>query len=56
MSSGIKEIPSRIMIVGGGRIGLSLAMTLEKNYKVKVLEQDHTKCESIAKDLNKAIV
>ena len=31
-------------------------MTLEKNYKVKVLEQDHTKCESIAKDLNKAIV
>jgi len=33
-----------------------LAMTLEKNYKVKVLEQDHTKCESIAKDLNKAIV
>ena len=50
------DTTSRIMIVGGGRIGLSLAMTLEKHYKVKVLEQDHTKCESIAKDLNKAIV
>ncbi len=50
------DTTSRIMIVGGGRIGLSLAMTLEKNYKVKVLEQDHTKCELIAKDLDKAIV
>ena len=50
------DTTSRIMIVGGGRIGLSLAMTLEKNYKVKVLEQDHRKCESIAKDLDKAIV
>ena len=50
------DTTSRIMIVGGGRIGLSLAMNLEKHYKVKVLEQDHTKCESIAKDLSKAIV
>ena len=32
------DTSSRIMIVGGGRIGLSLAMTLEKNYKVKVLK------------------
>ena len=47
---------SRIMIVGGGMIGFSLASSLENNYKVKVLETSLERCETLSKDLNKTIV
>ena len=47
---------SRIMIVGGGMIGSSLASSLENKYKVKVLETSLERCEMLSKDLNKAIV
>ena len=47
---------SRIMIVGGGMIGFSLASSLENKYKVKVLETSLERCEMLSKDLNKAIV
>ena len=46
---------SRIMIVGGGMIGSSLASSLENKYKVKVLETSLERCEMLSKDLNKAI-
>ena len=47
---------SRIMIIGGGRIGFALALHLEKSYKVKLIEVSHAKCESLSKELDKSIV
>ena len=40
---------SRIMIVGGGMIGSSLASSLENKYKVKVLETSLERCEMLSK-------
>ena len=50
------ETFSRIMIVGGGKIGYSLAKELENNYKVKLIDSDHEKCEKLSRDLDKTIV
>lgn len=42
---------SKVMIAGGGNIGLRLAKGLEKNYQVKVIESDRKRCEELAHQL-----
>lgn len=47
----------RIMILGGGEIGVELAQSLEKkDIKTKLIEHDEQKCEEIAGKLEKTIV
>jgi len=46
----------RIMIAGGGNIGLSLARLLEKDYQVKVIELDQKQAEIASESLKNAIV
>ncbi len=46
----------RIMIAGGGNIGLRLAKSLEKRYEVKLIEGRRERAEQLASELNKAIV
>lgn len=46
----------KIMIAGGGNIGLLLAKTLQKDYQVKVIERNRRRAERIADILDNAIV
>ena len=46
----------RIMIAGGGNIGLRVAKSLEKRYDVKVIDNDPRRAELVAGELNKALV
>lgn len=41
----------RVMIVGGGRVGLRLARELAGRYEVKIFERDHKRCEYLASEL-----
>ncbi|QHE84095.1 Trk system potassium transporter TrkA [Hydrogenophaga sp. BPS33] len=41
----------RIMIAGGGKVGLRLARSLEGQCEVKILERDRTRCEYLASQL-----
>ena len=50
------DIYSRIMIVGGGKIGYSLAKELEASYKIKIIDSDKQKCKELSKKLDKTIV
>ena len=50
------DIYSRIMIVGGGKIGFSLAKELESNYKIKLVDSNKEKCKELSKNLDKTIV
>ena len=47
---------SRIMIIGGGKIGFALAQSLEEDYKVKIIDPDKDRCEVLSKELNRTIV
>ena len=47
---------SRMMIVGGGKIGFALAKTLEEDYKIKVIDPSDDRCEVISNQLNRTIV
>lgn len=52
-----KEKPSRrIMLAGGGNIGRRLAESLSKNYQVKILERDAKRGDTLASELDNAIV
>lgn len=42
----------RLMIAGGGRVGLRLARLLQKDYRVKLIEQDPLRCEYLASQLS----
>ena len=47
---------SRMMIVGGGKIGLALAKGLEEDYKIKVIDPSSDRCEILSNHLNRTIV
>jgi trk/ktr system potassium uptake protein len=46
----------RIMIAGGGNIGLRLGAALERDYTVKVIEYSKKRCELLSSKLNRALV
>jgi len=50
------DIYSRVMIVGGGKIGYSLAKELEDDYKIKLIDSNKDKCKKLSKNLDKTIV
>jgi trk system potassium uptake protein TrkA len=46
----------RVMIAGGGNIGLRLAFALEKDYSVRVIERDKRRCEVLGARLGSTLV
>ena len=46
----------RIMLVGGGNIGMRLAKSLEHDYQVKLIEHNAERARDIAEQLDKVIV
>ena len=46
----------RIMIVGGGNIGRRLALALEREYQVKLIEHNKKSCERLAGELSHTLV
>ncbi len=46
----------RVVIAGGGNIGLRLALALEQTNQVKIIERDPSRARTISEQLNKAIV
>lgn len=46
----------RVMIAGGGNIGLRLARALERDYSVRVIEHNKLRGEFLAATMNKALV
>ncbi|HEU0187323.1 MAG TPA: Trk system potassium transporter TrkA [Gallionellaceae bacterium] len=46
----------RVMIVGGGNIGRRLALALENDYQVKLIEYNKKACEKLASELSKTLV
>lgn len=46
----------RVMIVGGGNIGRRLALALEKEYQVKLIEHNKKSCERLAGELSHTLV
>src|SRR5690606_13491590 len=46
----------RIMIAGGGNIGLRLAQAIEPYFSVKVIEYNKARCESLAEMLSNSVV
>jgi trk system potassium uptake protein len=47
---------SRVMIAGGGNIGLRLARAVERDYSVKIIEFDKRRCEMLSTRLDRALV
>jgi trk system potassium uptake protein TrkA len=47
---------SRVMIAGGGNIGLRLARAVERDYAVKIIEYDKRRCEILSTRLDRALV
>jgi trk system potassium uptake protein TrkA len=46
----------RVMIVGGGNIGLRLARALERDYQVKLIEHNKKTCQKLAGELTRTLV
>ncbi|MCX7098252.1 MAG: Trk system potassium transporter TrkA [Methylococcales bacterium] len=46
----------RIIIAGGGHVGKRLALALEKDYQVKIIEKDPVRAKKIANDLHNSVV
>lgn len=46
----------RVVIAGGGNIGVRLALALEQTNQVKIIERDPLRARQISEQLNKAIV
>lgn len=46
----------RVMIAGGGNIGMRLAENIEKRYQVKIIERNPRRCTFLSEHLSKAIV
>jgi trk system potassium uptake protein TrkA len=52
----LEEPVRRVVIAGGGNIGLRLALALEQKNQVKIIERDPRRAKLISEQLNKAIV
>jgi len=52
----IEDPVRRVVIAGGGNIGVRLALALEQNNQVKIIERDRKRARQISEQLNKAIV
>lgn len=52
----LDEPVRRVVIAGGGNIGVRLAKSLEGTNQVKVIERDWTRARQVSEQLNKAIV
>ncbi|MCZ6892526.1 MAG: Trk system potassium transporter TrkA [Gammaproteobacteria bacterium] len=52
----LDEPVRRVIIAGGGNIGMRLALALEQTNQVKIIERDSRRARSISESLNKAIV
>ena len=52
----IEDPVRRVVIAGGGNIGVRLALALEQTNQVKIIERDAKRARSISEQLNKAIV
>lgn len=46
----------RIIIAGGGHVGKRLALALENDYQVKVIEKNASRAQKIAYDMRKALI
>ncbi len=46
----------RVMIAGGGNIGVRLAQAIEPDFSVKVLEYSKSRCEELAETLHRSVV
>ena len=46
----------RIIIAGGGNIGLRLAQAIEDRYNVKIIERNLERCHLLSQELNRTIV
>jgi len=46
----------RVMIAGGGNIGLRLASAIEPYFSVKVIEYSKARCDALAETLHKSVV
>ena len=51
-----EDVYSRVMVVGGGKIGFSLAKEIENEYKTKLVDSNKEKCSKLSKELEKTIV
>ena len=52
----LEEPVRRVVIAGGGNIGVRLAIALEQTNQVKIIERDPKRARQISEQLNKAIV
>ena len=46
----------RIIIAGGGNIGLRLAQSIEDHYKIKIIEHNMERCQFLSETLTRAMV
>jgi len=46
----------RVVIAGGGNVGVRLAKALESTNEVKIIERDHDRARAVSEKLNRAIV
>jgi trk system potassium uptake protein TrkA len=52
-----KKPNHRVFILGGSRIGLQVALNMEKlNFQIKLVEKNEDRCFKLAEQLNKAVV
>ena len=52
----LEDAVRRVVIAGGGNIGVRLALALEQTNQVKIIERDPQRARHISEQLNKAIV
>jgi trk system potassium uptake protein TrkA len=52
----LEEPLRRIIIAGGGHVGKRLAMALESDHHVKIIEKDPRRAQKIANDLERTVV
>jgi trk system potassium uptake protein len=52
----LEEPLKRIIIAGGGHVGKRLALALEQDHQVKIIEKDPRRAQKIANDLDKTVV